>query len=234
MFSQSAQTVGNHSPADNAAAMATASEAPLVVVGLDPIHFETALRNGNRSSRTQNFVNNLFIDAQWYIYSDNTFELNYGVHGEPGTVSGEYFYNEETQTLHMEAPFFEATLSHTDNQTYFTIEFLFEASSGDTYKAKFFQLAQIVGDDEAPAPVTLQVINRSRSTICYLYISETSAENWGEDWLGSEEMVKPNYKREFTLQPGTYDLLVEDCDGNEIVRLDDVQIEEDSTWTVQE
>ena len=42
-----------------------------------------------------------------------------------------------------------------------------------------------VGDDLAP--VTLELVNASDLTICYLYVAPTLAGSWGSDRLGEDD-----------------------------------------------
>jgi hypothetical protein len=62
--------------------------------------------------------------------------------------------------------------------------------------------------------VPIQVINGLAADICYVYISPPEADEWGEDWLASTEVIVPNDARVFFVEPGVYDMLARDCDGN--------------------
>lgn len=63
--------------------------------------------------------------------------------------------------------------------------------------------------------VAIGLVNESATEICYVYISETGASD--EDWLGrSESIPADGGKRAFFVQPGTYDLLAQDCDGKDL------------------
>lgn len=63
---------------------------------------------------------------------------------------------------------------------------------------------------------SITLVNNSDETICYVYISPTTSDEWGEDWLGSTEVIDPGDQRVFNVEPGVYDLLATDCDDNEI------------------
>ncbi len=64
----------------------------------------------------------------------------------------------------------------------------------------------------------LTVANQSTDTpICYVQISPTRAQNWGQDELGSQEIIEPGQSRSFLLATGDYDLLMSDCDLKTLV-----------------
>jgi hypothetical protein len=48
----------------------------------------------------------------------------------------------------------------------------------------------------------------------FVYISPADSDSWGDDWLGSEETISPGYSRSFNLDNGSYDVMVEDEDGD--------------------
>ncbi len=48
----------------------------------------------------------------------------------------------------------------------------------------------------------------------YVYISPSSSDSWGDDWLGETEMISPGYTRAFRVNNGTYDIMIEDEDGD--------------------
>jgi hypothetical protein len=59
---------------------------------------------------------------------------------------------------------------------------------------------------------TVTVVNGSTQTICYLYASPSTSEDYGEDRLGSFAAIEPGAS--FTLNgvpPGANDFLAENC-----------------------
>ncbi|NLE43366.1 MAG: hypothetical protein GX620_01490 [Chloroflexi bacterium] len=88
------------------------------------------------------------------------------------------------------------------------------------------------GSGGATGNANLTMINDSGSEICYVYISPTDSEYWGDDWLGGEEIVQPDGQRRFSLPAGTYDLLAEDCSGNTIDERYDVSVAGALEWAV--
>jgi hypothetical protein len=77
------------------------------------------------------------------------------------------------------------------------------------------------------------LVNDSGQTICYVYISPTEDEYWGDDWLGSSETVAPGDRRTFDVENGVYDLMVEDCSENQLDVQWEVDIRGSYTWTVR-
>lgn len=76
------------------------------------------------------------------------------------------------------------------------------------------------------------LVNNSGETICYVYISPTESEYWGDDWLGSSEVITSGDRRGFDVEDGVYDLMVEDCSNNQIDVQWGVDIRGSYTWTV--
>ena len=91
-------------------------------------------------------------------------------------------------------------------------------------------LSLIVGDPKAT--VRLLVVNNSDTEICYVYISPSSAEEWGDDWMGSMESLPPGASRMFYVQPGVYDVQAADCDDNGLAEEYEVDLTDDTTWTI--
>ncbi len=64
----------------------------------------------------------------------------------------------------------------------------------------------------------LEITNDTGSyTFYYVKISLSSADSWGDDRLGSSETISPGDTRSFRLSNGTYDVKIEDEDGDEYV-----------------
>lgn len=68
---------------------------------------------------------------------------------------------------------------------------------------------------EKPTVVNLTVDNQSGATICYLYISVDISDEWGDDQLGTDGSIDAGQSYTFEdIEPGTYDIRAEDCEGN--------------------
>lgn len=90
----------------------------------------------------------------------------------------------------------------------------------------------VVGGEDL---VPLRLINKSEETLCYIYIVEAGAETWGEGgWLGTLETVPERGEmRVFFVEPGRYDVMAQNCDGNLVMESFDVEVEGEGTqWTV--
>jgi hypothetical protein len=89
-----------------------------------------------------------------------------------------------------------------------------------------------VGDNDAD--VRLIIINESQSEICYVMISPTAADDWGDDWMGDMESLPPDWSRVFYVEPDVYDLQVSDCDGEVLTEEYEVDLSEDLSWTLHD
>ena len=90
--------------------------------------------------------------------------------------------------------------------------------------------AVFVGGDHPSVKFTLE--NSASTPVCYVYISPSGAQNWGFDYLDIDEAIAPDEKKKFDLPRGLYDLLVEDCDENGVVEEYEIEIMEDSAYTL--
>ncbi|MBK8170271.1 MAG: hypothetical protein IPK60_07975 [Sandaracinaceae bacterium] len=68
------------------------------------------------------------------------------------------------------------------------------------------------------------VANQSSNTICYIHISPSSDSNWGPDRLGATETVGPGASRGWSVDPGNWDIQLQDCQHNELLEQRDVTV----------
>ncbi len=79
-----------------------------------------------------------------------------------------------------------------------------------------------VGDLTGPVALTVQ--NASTESICYVFISPSTAGNWGEDQLGSREIIGAGDERTWELEAANYDVLLQDCSGATLDDLRGIQL----------
>ena len=84
--------------------------------------------------------------------------------------------------------------------------------------------------DQSP----IEIINELTVPICFVFISPTSANDWGEDWLGAGEMIPAGGAQTFYMQANqSIDIQVLDCDATEIDSQFNVYLDSDGlTYTV--
>ncbi|MEW6569167.1 MAG: hypothetical protein AB1449_13580 [Chloroflexota bacterium] len=58
----------------------------------------------------------------------------------------------------------------------------------------------------------LDLFNDSGRTVCFLNISLSTSDQWGEDWLGATGTIESGARLSFEIAPGTYDMRAQDCD----------------------
>jgi len=77
---------------------------------------------------------------------------------------------------------------------------------------------------------TITVNNVSVSeNICFVRISSSSASSWGDDELGSSEIISPGDSRSFNEFEGLVDLKIEGCDGT-ITQNFEIRLDEDLSF----
>lgn len=79
-------------------------------------------------------------------------------------------------------------------------------------------LASFLGPDftgfeiDTGGGATVDVINNLDVPICYVYISPTDSDDWGQDWLGDQEVIEPGASRSFSITADqSVDLQVLNC-----------------------
>jgi hypothetical protein len=76
----------------------------------------------------------------------------------------------------------------------------------------------------------IHVVNRSPYDVCYAQVAPSDAEDWGVDRLGADEVMRPGNQQSFEVNPGTYKVMLRDCD--EIPVMTAVDIASEVTLTV--
>ena len=79
--------------------------------------------------------------------------------------------------------------------------------------------------------VELVIENTDDAAICYVYISRTSAETWGEDQLGENEILDVGEALSLQVEAGYYDVLLNDCDQEPLNDVRNVDLTEDVILT---
>lgn len=81
---------------------------------------------------------------------------------------------------------------------------------------------------------SLDIVNDSGETICFVYISTSDSEDWGPEQLGEDTILEPGQTFTITdIPPGTYDIKAEDCSGEIMARNYEVKLgAADFTWTI--
>lgn len=77
-------------------------------------------------------------------------------------------------------------------------------------------LVETLGDplitENAPSTFRWRVSNYTDFTLCRVYFSQTNSQGWGVNQLGNSPL-DAGYYIEFEIEPATYDIRVEDCNG---------------------
>lgn len=86
-------------------------------------------------------------------------------------------------------------------------------------------------DTDLGTGATLTITNTGNETICYVYISSITDDFWGDDELGSNQTISAGNSIIFNLAPDTYDVRVDDCNGNYSEEYG-YAVSGDTTWSV--
>src|SRR5688500_10190339 len=65
--------------------------------------------------------------------------------------------------------------------------------------------------------VPLTLVNDGAGAVCYVRMSPTFDEDWGDDWLAAAEVIPQGAERTFSIAPQSeWDVRVENCDEEPI------------------
>lgn len=84
-----------------------------------------------------------------------------------------------------------------------------------------------------PEGTSLEITNESGVEVWYVYLSPSEADQWGEDWLGDEWIIRDG--ETYTIEgipEGTYDVKAEDENAEVIEIWYDQDFEGTMTWTI--
>lgn len=88
-------------------------------------------------------------------------------------------------------------------------------------------------DNQSAGPtIELTLENELDVPVCYVFVSPPSDETWGEDQLGSTEVIRAGAMRTFEVEAGEWDLMATDCDGETLAEEYGVDLSDDTTWTL--
>ncbi|MBP7928849.1 MAG: trypsin-like peptidase domain-containing protein [Acidimicrobiia bacterium] len=79
---------------------------------------------------------------------------------------------------------------------------------------------------------TLTLTNDSSSVWCYIYVSPSTANNWGTDDLGSDEVIDEGGQYRVELAAGEYDVKAKDCELNDLFEKTAVKVDGDTEVTI--
>ena len=94
----------------------------------------------------------------------------------------------------------------------------------------FVNEAVFIGGNRTVVDFTIE--NNSLLTLCYVNLSASSAQNWGQDELGPTEVIDPGTQRSITVATGSYDLLIRDCEGDTLLDDFELEVSDDFVFTV--
>ncbi|MBN1121251.1 MAG: hypothetical protein JXJ17_09235 [Anaerolineae bacterium] len=76
---------------------------------------------------------------------------------------------------------------------------------------------------------TLTVLNNSSIDVCYVYLSPSTADSWGADWLG-DDIIPAGTSYTFYVDAGTWDMRTFDCSMNVLAERYGESISGDFEW----
>ena len=86
----------------------------------------------------------------------------------------------------------------------------------------------------APGLVPLRVTNDIGQDICYFFVSLGSSDTWGDDRMGSHEVLGVDETRIFFIDPGTIDLMAQDCEGTTVAEQYGISAQGEMFWSLSE
>lgn len=178
---------------------------------------------GAQMGETSLTVTNLTDDSIWYIYVSPSGADEWGEDWLGGDVlmSGDSYYFELEEG--------EYDLAAADSEGIIIVERYNEHISGDEEWTLYNE------EDWAEHEyVDVRLVNNSGYDICFVYITPSDSEEWGDDWLGEDQVIPDNDS--FTFQApagyGPYDMQALDCDGYLLGEEYNVEMDGNKVWTI--
>ena len=78
------------------------------------------------------------------------------------------------------------------------------------------------------------LINNSSLEVCFVQLSPSTAQGWGQDELDSDEVIESNSQRVFSLASGYYDLLLSDCNGDTLYEEYELDVNDSLEFTLSD
>lgn len=75
-----------------------------------------------------------------------------------------------------------------------------------------------------PQQATFTLVNEAQMPVCFVFISPTTDTSWGSDQLGEQEIINNGASRDFVLPVDIYDVLLLDCDGNDLLESREIDL----------
>lgn len=95
-----------------------------------------------------------------------------------------------------------------------------------------FLLLAAIGLIASVTAGTVRIVNDTGGyDIWYIFISHTSSDDWGDDWLDSDEVLPSGSSVSFSVPDGVYDFRLIDEDEDEYIRWN-VNVDGQYTWNV--
>jgi hypothetical protein len=76
--------------------------------------------------------------------------------------------------------------------------------------------------------------NESSVVLCFVQLSPSGAQNWGQDELDETEVIDPGQSRAIPIATGQYDLRILDCEAQVLIEEYDIMVEEALIYTVSD
>ena len=95
--------------------------------------------------------------------------------------------------------------------------------------------AEIAGENTwtvTMATVSLEVINGSEHIVAALYVSPSSSDSWGDDWLGGVAIKSGGAYVVEGLESDVYDVKAEDADGDVIEIVYNLELSGEYSWNI--
>ncbi len=142
----------------------------------------------------------------------------------------EYWWKSKVSPQHPLSPGHSLTLNVEADTYDLLVENCRSATMGTAWGISRTTTIVIGGDGKVP----LWAYNNSDAEICYFYSSPVDSHAWEDDLLGEQETIASGLMRVFFVEPGTYDLMVADCDDNEIASAYGLEVEGAMRWPLPE
>jgi len=165
-------------------------------------------------------VHNLTADSVWYIYISPTDSDSWGA----DWLGGDVLLAGASYTFDVPAGTYDLAAADPDGAI--VAERYDVAIAGDMEWTLYLE-------DDGADYSALTLFNSSGRNVCYVYISPSTSDSWGDDWLGDDIVADgATYLFSVSTADPLYDLQALDCDDNVLDEAHEVDLRQDTDWNV--
>ena len=190
-----------------------------VVFTFDDFDRRTSSTSTTATGPSITVVNNTGYTG-YYLYVKTTADSNWG----SDLLGSDILSNDRSTSIRLPHPLnvvnrYDFRLRDSDGDTYTKNNVLVSNNARIVFTFDDFDRSSSTSSSNSTTNPSITIVNNTGYTVYYVYISSSESSNWGDDWLGSSEVLMTGESKTFRLQQplnvvNRYDFRIRDSDGD--------------------